>query len=265
MKIAFVLFFLGGPFLLANENPVLPKADGPSVPEYPLVTLDNPKSPFKIQEHRPNYIIIGKPDTRLQASFKYLVSDKLHLYFAYSQYFHWDLFIKKSSPFRDVNYNPEIFHSIKSPWAIADHFDFGYAHLSNGKDGAESRSLEKLFFYAFTKDRVLEAIKLDTFLYRAEENLDYTDFVGPLTFRFQLAHLIPDWVGFHSMYLEIRPGGTYAHLSAYTSIETGTYWKVFGQDHPLNLYFRYFRGYGENLLEYSELRETYRIGLSLDL
>ncbi|MCB0393264.1 MAG: phospholipase A, partial [Bdellovibrionales bacterium] len=101
--------------------------------------------------------------------------------------------------------------------------------------------------------------------FKALENLDYTYYVGPLTAQFQFSHLIPTNWNIHSLYFWVRPGGPYANRFDRASIEVGLHHKIFGRENPINLFLMYFKGYGENLLDYDQLKETYRAGSSLDL
>src|SRR5690349_6212575 len=67
------------------------------------------KDQLNIFRHNMNYFISGRPDTKVQFSFKMQVIRDWNLFFGYTQVMFWDI-PKESSPFTDVNYNPELFY-----------------------------------------------------------------------------------------------------------------------------------------------------------
>jgi len=104
-------------------------------------------------EYKPTYFITGHPDTKVQLSFKAYIVRAMPLYFAYSQLMMWDLFTKRSSPFRDINFNPEVFYRLNlNDQPSFQWLDFGiYEHESNGKDGGDSRAWDRIYLrYATT-------------------------------------------------------------------------------------------------------------------
>ena len=103
LKIVFLLLFLPS-IIFSNE-----------------ITTDNTESDdeigFPLTAYKPVYFITGYPNTKVQISFKYQLFDNLDLYFGYSQLAFWELLTKKSSPFGDINFNPELFYN----WDISKH------------------------------------------------------------------------------------------------------------------------------------------------
>jgi hypothetical protein len=69
--------------------------------------------------YNPLYILFGNKDdqVKVQLSFKYDlfygIINNLGLYLAYTQLMDWRLY-DKSSPFRDINFNPEVFWRLES-------------------------------------------------------------------------------------------------------------------------------------------------------
>lgn len=100
----------------------------------------------------------GNSNAKFQLSFKYRIfqpdDPRSHglidnLYFAYTQFSLWDL-QSPSAPFRDTNYRPSLYYflpdlgiqnGILSRMAVAT----GLEHESNGRDGAQSRSINMAF------------------------------------------------------------------------------------------------------------------------
>ena len=72
-----------------------------------------------------------------------------YLSVAYTQQVWWQAY-DDSAPFREINYTPEIFFTIPSPYDVdaKKHLkavQFGYRYQSNGQEGYRSRSWNRLF------------------------------------------------------------------------------------------------------------------------
>jgi outer membrane phospholipase A len=102
-----------------------------------------------LEAYKPCYFIAGDKDdqVKVNVSFKYnlLKHYTAGLFLGYSQYMAWALY-ESSSPFIDINYNPEVF--IKSKYFLRvyglDYIQIAiYEHMSNGKDREDNRSVER--------------------------------------------------------------------------------------------------------------------------
>jgi phospholipase A1 len=104
---------------------------------------------IRLQGYRPSFLLLGRPEQKLQLSLKAQVIQGAGLYVAYTQLMFWELFLKDSSPFKDINFNPEAFYRFRlgSPENKEEvrWIDVGYEHESNGRDGEFSRSWDRLF------------------------------------------------------------------------------------------------------------------------
>ncbi|MDO6413192.1 phospholipase A [Sphingomonas sp. BIUV-7] len=114
-------------------------------------------NPFlaNLSAYEPIYFVYGPgTDTaaRIQISLKYQLLGRRGnwldgINFAYTQRMFWDL-AQISSPFRDVNYMPELFYLVP-PRTVGDGIAiggrFGARHESNGRSGASSRTLNTLY------------------------------------------------------------------------------------------------------------------------
>lgn len=114
------------------------------------------------------------------------------VYLAYSQISFWQAYNKdESSPFRDTNYNPEIFYRFRqSP--LADGFlgaDVGFEHESNGQRVPLSRSWNLLYatpwfhngawlVHAKLRYRIPEDDKDTPLSPQGDDNPDITDYLG---------------------------------------------------------------------------------------
>ncbi|MBC7539647.1 MAG: phospholipase A [Bacteriovorax sp.] len=99
----------------------------------------------KFLYYHPTYFIFGKDDLKLQFSGKYRVANKFDLYLGYTQTMYWSIYYT-SQPFKDINYNPELFYRIvDEKYQFLKSLDLGFIHSSNGKDGEASRSINRLY------------------------------------------------------------------------------------------------------------------------
>lgn len=221
----------------------------------------------KFSFHQPTYFLGGKDDLKLQFSFKYRMARKVPLYFAYSQLMFWD-FYEDSSPFRDSNYRPELFYRFfENQSSSLSSLDAGYMHFSNGKDEADSRSVERLFLrsnmlFKF-KERHLGVIFTGQYLFDEDKaNKDIVDYIGNWEAIIYLTKILT----FESSYtdLEIR---TYAGSNVYNidhgAIQLGIVHRFVTEEFNPAIYLQYFEGYAEDLLFYDRKRSRIRLGLML--
>lgn len=229
--------------------------------------------------YEPIYAVYG-PGTdsaaRIQISFKYRLfgsresaglgpSWRDGLHFAYTQRMFWDV-NARSSPFRNVDYLPELFY-LTRPITLDEGFilggQFGVRHESNGRAGEQSRSLNSVYLAP------MAAIQLSN---------GYRLTVGP-----RLSFLIGDssdnpnimrYRGATSLFMEVgRKDGLRLSTSTRFNVSSGK--GALGADisYPLNrlwsggpdlyLYGQSFLGYGENLLDYDRKVTRLRIGLAI--
>lgn len=248
--------------------------------------------PFSIAQHKLNYILpvswakdpnnigaLGNNDYSLDHfEAKYQLSVKLPLYlhdnntsglyFGFTALSFWQVYNSKiSKPFRETNYEPEIFYSWQSDLTILG-FEFnqlqvGFNHQSNGQSGARSRSWNRFFasalfsdanaFYYFkTWYRIPEDDKLDINDPAGDDNPDITDFMGHVELgfgtklgNFDLLTLIRN-----NLKLSDNKGSIELNLSYELSDR-------------YNLLLQYFNGYGDSLIDYN--RHQQRIGLGVQL
>lgn len=110
------------------------------------------------------------------------------LYFGYAQKSWWDI-AESSAPFREHNYNPELFWDY-SKTSNRNGFNFigqfidriGYEHQSNGRDGDGSRSWDRLYLQRDFRvsNRLSLGFKAWNLVNVGELNRDITDYMGDL-------------------------------------------------------------------------------------
>jgi phospholipase A1/A2 len=272
---------------------VLPRGDAPE--QVPMATAEPalPLAPSEVPAARPEsgnaflgnissygpiYAAYGPgtdSDARLQISFKYQLFGTAGevgggapvingVHFGYTQRMFWDLGAK-SSPFRNIDFMPEIFYlqpAVDLGDGIALGGQFGFRHESNGRDGEDSRSANTLYIQP-----------VGTF-----GAGDYTVSIGPRLFAY-VGDLSdnPDirrYRGSTGLFAEIgQDNGFRLTTSSRLNFSSGkgaidaelSYPLDRIVDTDLNVYVfgQGFAGYGENLLDYNRSTTRLRVGVSI--
>jgi len=207
----------------------------------------------------------------LQGGFKYEVFDNSNFYFAYSLAMFWDV-KDKSSPFYDINHNPELFWQTSKQWLpfftkYLTYTKAGYEHISNGVDDIStgkngiinrSRSINKINFeFDITLNKHWKISPKIWYLISTGDNKDMKDYYGNSDIR-----------------VEYKNNDFIYGVSLKGSHKTGKGRVLFDLSFPAtwpvknsNMYYyvQYFNGYGESLLDYDKYVQSVRIGLMLAL
>jgi phospholipase A1 len=183
---------------------------------------------------------------------------------AYTQQNQWQVYNDKgvaSRPFRETDYQPELFASygpaVDLPggfsWKL---FNAGFIHQSNGRTEAISRSWNRLFAEAgVERDNIAVFARV---WYRIKEsagsdqNPGITDFLGHGEI-----DALYRWEG-HSFNLGAR-GNLETHKGAARFAWTTP--PLFG---PFRGYVQVFTGYGESLIDYNWRQSTIGVGVALN-
>jgi outer membrane phospholipase A len=237
-----------------------------------LVLLSTPavqaEVPYvRLQEYQPIYIIAGKPDTKVQFSFMTQFIQKIEFYFGYTQLMMWDL-SHPSAPFRDLNYNPDLFYRIHMDQESSQWLDLGaFEHESNGKDGDDSRGWHRFYLRYHSQHRLGEEVrglwsfKLWYPIPYDSSNKDIVHYRGVWELQISLKNFLGSFFGENNLALRIYPGGRY-----YSNPLAGGQELTLLTKAPLKVLtplavFQIFHGYGENLLDYKTERWGVRAGL----
>ena len=126
-----------------------------------------------------------------QVSLKFYLAEPLGipLFFGYTQKSWWQLYDSKGSrPFRESNYNPELFFAQTfDDLPYLEELHYGYEHESNGGGVGASRSRDQLYARAFARNGNLSGdLKVWSRLFREaadpempyEDNPDIDDYYG---------------------------------------------------------------------------------------
>ncbi|MDT8895749.1 phospholipase A [Halomonas sp. I1] len=257
-----------------------------SVAKRRLLEQESEHNPFAITTHRRNYLLpfsyTARPGDRsldgiddgadadrmemqFQFSAKFELADEWlpaggDLYFGYTQRSWWQAYnTDASSPFRETNYEPEIFADFDNDWAFAGwtniHNRVSLNHQSNGRSGDLSRSWNRVILTStFVNDdwavslapfwRIPESAKDD-------DNPDIKDYVGygDITVA---RRLFDD----HEASLMWRGNPDSGHMGAQVDYS----WPLFGK---IRGHVQYFHGYGDSLIDYD--RSVHRLGVGFSL
>jgi phospholipase A1 len=199
-----------------------------------------------------------------QISAKHQLFDT-RIYFAYTQISFWQAYDRNNSaPFRETNYNPELFYRTGLlPFSSGQvGADIGFEHESNGQRPPVSRSWNLLYaapyysranllLYLKLRYRFPEDKKVHPLDALGDDNPDITDFLGysdlKLYYRFPWRHMV--------------------HLMLHGNIGKGRGGVVMSYSIPVSRknisYFivRISNGYGESLVDYN--RPLTRIGFGI--
>lgn len=231
--------------------------------------------------HEPFYFVAGteSPNAKFQFSFKYqLVDDRSGLaehvgfvtnfFFGFTQTSLWD-WNKESAPFEDSSYKPELMFQFKrlahagtNDWFRLD-LQAGAMHESNGRDGANSRSLNlaflrpKLIFGHDDDWQFTLASRVSFYVGDLSDNPDIARYRGHADLR---ATIGTPWGVELAAFSRFGDDFDRANLQLDLTIPlrrirwTGFTWYLQAQ---------YFTGYGESLLHYNERSDAWRIGFAL--
>ena len=248
---------------------------------------------WTIMPHKPNYILLGNynfssmneqpwedftgedvdlnnTEVKFQISFKFMLWENLFkkrtngdLFFAYTQLAMWQLYNKDiSSPFRDTNYEPEVFLSFDNDWKIFGFKNrlniFGFAHQSNGRAEPLSRSWNRLYAtFIFEKENFAAGLKVWYRIPGDEENdnnPDIEDYLGNFELR-----SVYKWEK-HTLGIMWRNNLDLDENRGAVQLDWS--FPLPGTDR-IKGYVQYFNGYGQCLLDYNASTSTLGVGFLL--
>lgn len=230
--------------------------------------------------HEPLYFTYGPdaPAAKFQISFKYRLPlddgwlvrrmpEMGGLHLAFTQRSLWDL-DGQSSPFYDTSYMPELMYQFAMPeperpgrftWLG---WNGGLLHESNGKQGADSRSLNITYLRTslavgdLDRWHLLVIPRVFTYVGDRFDNPNIGDYRGWADLRVVFGKNDGPAVSLHARTGRgFRKSALQADLTVPTSLLSGTF--------ATYLHLQYWSGPGESLLHYDRRTETLRAGFSL--
>ena len=188
------------------------------------------------------------------------------LFFGFTLTSWWQLYTESiSRPFRETNYQPEIFYITPIDWhpfGTNSGIIFGFEHQSNGRSQLISRSWNRAYVnFLFEKNnfalsfrpwyRIPEGDKVNSYDAIGDDNPDIADYMG----HFELG-LAYEWSNDYEISMKLRENFSQHH----GAIEIGFTFPLWGK---LRGYAQYFNGYGESLIDYNYKQQRFGIGFAL--
>ncbi len=235
---------------------------------------------FAISPHRANYIIytynddpnedpfevdatdfLERDETKFQVSFKMSIATELFgggtdLLFAYTSVAWWQTFNNDiSNPFRETNYEPEIFLQTYPEDDVLGldltSWEFGINHQSNGQSEPTSRGWDRAIASTAIEltDDLVMGLRAWHILDTQDNNSDIERYMG-------YGDIGLGWVPNRNTFtLQYRPASEGDAVQLTWSYPISKY---------LRLYAQYWNGYGESLIDYQVRTKRFGIGIALN-
>ncbi|MCX7025084.1 MAG: phospholipase A [Spirochaetes bacterium] len=242
--------------------------------------------------YKPVYFIFGLGSeysddlVKVNFSMKYdpLPDLKTGLYLAFTQTMFWDFF-GESGPFKEINFNPELFLRFESGYNFLDDvripgFDFiqaGWEHRSNGQDGVTSKGWDRaygqlqlgvgtaFFVKAGAKYfRYLDVPEFEGRFLSLRDNPDIEEYTS--NFEFQLMVGFEDMPVFfipQKLVISAGPGGGRNALDFSKGWQQADifFGRLVGN---MRLYAQVWNGYGQSVLDYNKQSLSGHVGIAID-
>lgn len=261
-----------------TQNSLLAEDDEPNIYDFAKIAAreysgeDTTINILRIKTHDTNYFLPfayafhGRPDdpkykqaeTKFQFSVKKVLFENVLFLgeiwnFGYTQTAWWQMYAE-SAPFRELNYAPELFVSFPfSGFGWLKSMSVGFMHQSNGKDGADSRSWNRVYANAvFHHKRFVFLPRLWYIVPESslDENKDIRKYLG--NFDAKIAYLGRDTFA----YILLRNNLNFKHNKGAVELNAG--FDLF--DNGVFWFVQYFNGYGESLIDYQRYINKLGIG-----
>lgn len=208
--------------------------------------------------HKPNAI---NSDVKFQISLAIRLTNNTlpwntFLFLMYTQKAFWNVF-QESLPMRDLNFNPGI--GLSRPFFIEDRYigklTLLVEHESNGKDGTESRSWNKVSLAgsALINEWLMVHSKFWIPIVDGQNNRDILRYSG--IWQTGFVAYTPSKKLSLGLTLVKRAGW---NLNFNTIVDF--IWRVSDKTN-LNLLVQYYNGYGENMIDYNQFHSRLRVGI----
>ncbi len=173
---------------------------------------------------------------------------------AYTQTSWWQI-TRTSAPFRETNYQPEIFLNFASPKYLEQigvkNLKFGLLHESNGRDGSNSRSWNRAYVQSdFVFGKLSISPRAWMVVGNKGDNKDILKYIGhgDVRLSYNLNDHIFSLMLRNNLHFDKTNKGAAEISYMFPIFSTGVYG-----------YLQYFTGYGESLIDYN--RHTDKFGL----
>ncbi len=221
--------------------------------------------------YKDNYFVFGTAvgktptNTNTDVKFQISISQKLtrstlpwgtYLYLFYSQKCFWNV-LEESMPMVDLNFNPGI--GLAKPLFVKNRYigklSLVLEHESNGRDGSQSRSWNRIAFGAniIIDPNIMVHYKAWIPIIDGMNNRDLLDYYG--LYQVGTSVTSPDRKFVTTITLTKRRGW---NLNYNTVVEFSY---RFNKKQNQYLFLQYYNGYGEGLLDYNKFHSRIRAGI----
>lgn len=235
----------------------------------PITSVSSPNQVPRTPAHAPHSHdeMLRREEVKFQLSFRLplltgVLDGPNRLWFGYTQLAFWQLYnTEESSPFREINFEPEIFLTHEMDWDLGPGslkmMSIGFNHQSNGLQEPFSRSWNRLKTgLIYETDNWTLALEP---WYRLEPSAAEDDNPD-----------IEHYLGYGELNAIYNPSGTHAlGITLFNNLQThnnrtsvALNWS-FPISGSIKAHVQYYNGYGESLIDYNE--RTHRIGLGFSL
>ena len=213
-------------------------------------------------------VTLNETEVKFQISFKFMLWEKLFkkdidFYFAYTQLALWQLYNSDiSSPFRDTNYEPELFLWFVNDWKIFGLKNkvnlLGFVHQSNGRSEPLSRSWNRVYAsFVFQRGNLAFGIKPWIRIQESadvDDNPDIEEYLGNFELRsaYKWKRQTFSLMWRNNLDLSSNRG----------AVELGWSFPL-PSTNRIKGYLQYFNGYGQSLLDYNASSATLGAGFLL--
>ena len=270
IRLRLILVFLAAVLVTGAAQAQIVKIDQDNIDS------DSVRKSFDDQNHyfglyKDNYFVfgttVGQRPTKKNSNVKFQISVaqrltrsslpwNTYLFLFYTQKVFWNV-LENSMPMTDLNFNPGI--GLAKPWFIKNRFvgrlSLQLEHESNGRDGDESRSWNKVSFggSVMVDPNFVVFGKYWIPIVDGVNNKDILHYCGIYQFGFQVQSVNRKVSA--SLTLVKRKG----NIFNYNVIVEGAY--RFSRQSNQYLFAQFYSGYGEGLLAYKEYHQRFRIGI----
>ena len=210
---------------------------------------------------------IDNQEAKYQISFKVplltgWLDDRTTLWFGYTQKSFWQVYnTDNSAPFRETNYEPEVFVRYETNYDLGpgrlNGVTLGFNHESNGQSEPRSRSWNRIVgSAAYSYDRWLFILQPWYRLPEDDSEDDNEDIERYLGYANYMA--IYKWSEDRTLSMKLMNN---LRSDNKTSIELGY---SFPMGDTIKGYVHYYNGYGESLIDYNERIQRIGIGVMLN-
>jgi phospholipase A1 len=250
------------------------------------------RNQFSLVQHRQNYLLpfsyVSQPNSitldgvgaelidNFEAKYQISVKTPLWLqqddlsgvYFGFTAVSFWQLYNSETSkPFRETNYEPEVFYQFNSKLSVFGYkfniLRVGLNHMSNGESGLKSRSWNRITATALFSDkntayyvrswyRLPEDKKTSLLDPLGDDNPDINDYYGRIEVGF-------GW--------EIGELDVFSQIRNNLSLKDNRSGIEINVTYPFNrrydLLLQYFNGYGDSLIDYNRHQQRISLGIQL--